>query len=112
MVGASILIADDDATSARLLKRLLVKDGYHVSVVTTAAGALATCAVTPPDLVVIDLLARGDGFRVCRSLKDQPSTRLIPIVIVTSQADHGDRLRAIECGADDFLRHPFDAVEL
>jgi putative two-component system response regulator len=112
MTAASILIADDEAASARFLTRMLTREGHHVTVVTSAAAALASCAVSPPDLVLIDLIAHGDGFRVCRSLKEQPATRLIPVVIVTSRFDRSERLRAIESGADDFLRKPFDEMEL
>lgn len=112
MTPASILIADDDAASARFLKRLLTRDGHQVPVVATAAAALTACTASPPDLIVIDLVVHGDGFRVCRSLKEQPSTRLIPVVIVTSRFDRAERLRAIECGADDFIPKPFDSVEL
>ena len=112
MISGSILIADDDEISARFLQRLLTREGYQVSVVSSATAALKSCATAPPDLVVIDLLAHGDGFQVCRSLKDRTVTRLIPVVIVTSQSDRADRLRGIEAGADDFVGKPFDSVEL
>jgi putative two-component system response regulator len=110
---ASILIADDDEISARFLKRLLLREGHHVSIVTTAEEVLSACATTPPDLVVIDLVApRGHGFDVCRRLKEQPTTRFIPIVIVTSQNDRHERLAGIAAGADDFVSKPFDVMEL
>ena len=110
---ANILIADDDEISARFLKRLLLREGHHVSVVTTADEVLAECASNPPDLVVIDLVApRGHGFDVCRRLKDQPKTRFIPVVIVTSQNDRHERLAGIDAGADDFVSKPFDVMEL
>jgi len=110
---ASILVADDDETSARFLKRLLTKEGHDVSVVHTAAEALSTCHADPPDLVLVDLVApRGHGFDVCRKLKDQGSTRFIPVVIVTAQGDRADRLKGIEAGCDDFLTKPFDSTEL
>lgn len=110
---ASILIADDDETSARFLKRLLTREGHSVSVVDTAEAALHACANSPPDLVLIDLVAgHGHGFNVCRQLKDKNVTRLIPVVIVTSQADRHDRLNAINAGADDFVAKPFDSTEL
>jgi putative two-component system response regulator len=112
MISASILIADDDETSAHFLKRLLTREGHHVSVVSSPAAALAACAASPPDLALIDFVAHGDGFDVCRSLKERAATRLTPVVIVTSQADREDRLRGIEAGADDFLSKPFDSVEL
>jgi len=110
---ASILIADDDEISARFLKRLLTREGHHVSIVDNADDALRVCATDAPDLVVVDLVApQGHGFAVCRKLKEQPATRFIPIVIVTSQADRQDRLAGIDAGADDFVSKPFDPMEL
>lgn len=110
---ASILIADDDETSARFLKRLLSREGHHISIVGNGEDVLRTCATNPPDLVLVDLVApRGHGFDVCRKLKEQTSTRLIPVVIVTSQADRQDRLDGINAGADDFVGKPFDVAEL
>jgi putative two-component system response regulator len=111
--AASILIADDDDISARFLTRLLTREGHHVSVVTSGEEALKVCATAPPDLVLVDLVARGGrGFDVCRKLKDQATTRLIPVVIVTAQSDHHDRLQGIDAGADDFVIKPFDSSEL
>jgi len=112
-IPASILIADDDEISARFLKRLLTREGHHVSIVDNPDDALRSCVSNPPDLVLIDLVApRGHGFDVVRKLKEQSATRLIPVVIVTSQADHRDRLRGIDAGADDFVSKPFDSTEL
>jgi putative two-component system response regulator len=111
--NAAILIADDDETSVRFLKRLLSREGHNVSVVDTAARALEACAENSPDLVLVDLVApRGQGFELCRKLKDQSATRFVPVVIVTSQADRRCRLRGIEAGCDDFLVKPFDSAEL
>src|SRR2546427_9963967 len=113
MPGATILIADDDAISSRYLQRLLSREGHHIRIVTTGDAALGACDIDPPDLVLIDLVApRGHGFDVCRRLKEQHSTRLIPVVIVTSPSDAGERLKAIESGADDFVLKPFDPTEL
>ncbi|HMD33598.1 MAG TPA: HD domain-containing phosphohydrolase [Vicinamibacterales bacterium] len=110
---ASILIADDDPISARYLKRLLTREGHTVSVVTTAAEALELCRTRPPDIVVIDLLTPGgEGFEVCRRLKQQPHTRFVPVVIVTADVDRANRLEGINAGADEFLCKPFDSAEL
>lgn len=110
---ASVLVAADDETSARFLRRLLTKEGHHITVVRTADDVRQACTDAPPDLVLMDLAApRGPGYTVCRLLKGHPSTRFIPIVIVTTQADRGDRLEAIEAGCDDFLTKPFDSTEL
>jgi putative two-component system response regulator len=81
--------------------------------VRSADDVLAACAARRPDLVLLDLVApRGHGFAVCRRLKEQPSTRLVPVVIVTTQSDRDDRLKGIDAGADDFLGKPFDPLEL
>ena len=110
---ANILIADDDATSARFLQRLLAREGHHVRIVSNEGAAMSACESDPPDLLLIDLVAPGGhGFDICQQLKEHHSTRLIPIVIVTSQSDAGERLKAIECGADDFVLKPFDPTEL
>ena len=74
---------------------------------------MAACSENPPDLVLLDLIApRGRGFSICRQLKEQPATRLIPVVMVTAQSEKRDRLMGIESGADEFLAKPFDAAEL
>src|SRR5437660_584490 len=113
VVAASILVADDDLTSARFLKRLLTHEGHHVSIVTTPDEVMSSCAATPPDLVLIDLISpHGKGFEVCRWLKNAPTTRLTPVVIVTSQSAPEHRLRGISAGCDDFIGKPFDAIEL
>jgi cyclic di-GMP phosphodiesterase len=111
--SASILVADDDDISARFLKRLLTREGHQVSVVCSADEVLAACAAQSPDIVLLDLVApRGHGFDICRQLKEQPSTRFVPVVIVTSQSQREDRLKGILAGADDFLGKPFDPLEL
>ena len=111
--SATILIADDDELSARFLKRLLTREGHHVSVVQSGETALQACAMNPPDLVLIDLVApAGHGFDVCRRLKEQKLTRFTPVVIVTAQNEPGHRLDGINAGADDFVTKPFDAGEL
>ena len=110
---ASILVADDDDISARYLKRLLTREGHQVSVVRSVEEVLAACEAGKPDLVLLDLVApRGHGFELCRRLKEQPLTRLVPVVIVTAQSERHDRLQGIQAGADDFLGKPFDPLEL
>src|SRR5215510_1588981 len=110
---ASILVADDDETSARFLKRLLTREGHDVSVVDDADQKIMVCRDDPPDLVLVDLVApRGQGFEVCRRIKDDARTRLIPVVIVTAQGERGDRLKGIQAGCNDFLTKPFDSAEL
>jgi len=108
----SVLVADDDELSAKFLRRWLTREGHDVRSVGTATAAVEACRQAPPDLILLDLVADGSGFDLCRLLKDDPATRLIPIVIVTSEADHAARLRGIDAGADDFLTKPFEPYEL
>src|SRR4051794_3326983 len=110
---ASILVADDDQTSARFLKRLLTRSGHDVAVVHSANEVLDACRRSPPDLVLVDLVEpRGVGFDVCRQLKHGGTTRFVPVVIMTAENDRANRLRGIEAGCDEFLSKPFDSVEL
>lgn len=108
----SILVADDDELSAKFLRRWLTREGHEVQSVSTAQAAVDACLTAPPDLILLDLVADGSGFDVCRQLKNSDATRLIPIVIVTAEADHAARLRGIDAGADDFLAKPFEPHEL
>jgi putative two-component system response regulator len=113
MTFASILVADDDAESARLLQTFLTQEGHRVTVVDSEDAAIRACQTDPPDLVVLDFVSpRGVGFEVCRRLKDHQITRLIPVVIVTAQTESRARLQGIEAGADDFVVKPFDPMEL
>ena len=113
MRTAEILVADDDVRSVKFLKRLLTKEGHRVSVVGSVKEAMAACRHNAPDLVLVDLIAPlGQGFDLCRRLKNQAATRFIPVVVITSQADRRERLRGIEAGCDDFLTKPFDSAEL
>jgi putative two-component system response regulator len=110
---ASVLVADDDESSARDLYRLLTDEGHDVFMVRDAGAVMTACALNPPDIVLLDLVApRGHAFDVCRQLKDGPGTRLIPVVIVTAEANRGDRLKGIQAGCDDFVTKPFDLAEL
>jgi putative two-component system response regulator len=108
-----ILIVDDNDANARLLERLLVRDGHRVRFAMDGAEALDSIDRDPPDLVLMDVvMPRLNGFETCRRLKSDPSTRLIPVVLVTALQDSRDRICGLEVGADDFLIKPVHAAEL
>lgn len=108
-----ILVADDLAANRDLLAGLLTREGYSVTVVDDGAAALDAVARDCPDLVLSDvLMPHVNGFELCRRLKGNPHTRLVPVVLVTSLRDREDRIEGINAGADDFLSKPVDAHEL
>jgi putative two-component system response regulator len=109
----SVLIVDDIAGNARLVESLLAPDGYAVRTAGGGAEALRLIQDDPPDLVLMDVMMPNvDGFEACRVLKKDPTTRLIPVVLLTGLDNTASRLRGLEAGADDFVSKPFNAPEL
>jgi putative two-component system response regulator len=113
-VANRILVVDDNTHIANLLRQVLSAEGYEVEIAVNGLDALARVSRAPaPDLILLDLdLPYLSGDEVCRNLKSDPATRLIPIVIVTAQSEFQNKLDAWEYGADDFLTKPFHLVEV
>jgi putative two-component system response regulator len=110
---SSVLIVDDHEANGRLMVRLLSRDGYRLRVALDGQEALEAIALEQPDVILMDvLMPRLDGFEACRAIKDDPATRLIPVVLVTALADTDSRIKGLEVGADDFISKPFSEPEL
>jgi putative two-component system response regulator len=104
---------DDVESNGRLMQRLLGRDGYKLRTARDGQEALEAVAREQPDVILMDVvMPRLDGFEACRRLKDDPATRLIPVVLVTALADTNSRIRGLEVGADDFISKPFNEPEL
>src|SRR6266436_4787356 len=110
---ARILVVDDNEDIMVLMQELLSTRGYDVVAVPDAVHAEVEVLRRPPDLVLSDVIMPGkSGYEFCRELKENPSTRLIPFVLITGLSDREDKLHGIEAGADDFLNKPIFAEEL
>ncbi len=108
-----ILIVDDDESIRDVLRELLHREGYELALAEDGEEALRLFQSSQPDLVLLDVvMPRKNGFEVCRSLKSHPESRLVPVVLITGLAQVEDRVRGLECGADDLLIKPFDRTEL
>jgi putative two-component system response regulator len=108
-----VFVADDSEAVLGFMNRVLGRRGFQVAGATDGAAALAAIRDRSPDVVLLDvLMPRLDGYEVCRELKADRATRLIPVVLVTGLQDRDSRIKGIEAGADDFLTKPVDAHEL
>jgi putative two-component system response regulator len=104
---ATILIAEDDRASRELFAEILEGEGYRIVVARDGAEAVDIFIRKPTDLVLLDVkMPHLTGFEVCRKIKGNPDTRLIPVVLVSGSINANDRIVAIECGADDYLNKP------
>src|SRR2546428_11531226 len=113
MRPSKILIVDDELFNVDYLEQELEDLGYTTVSARNGREALEKVASEAPDLILLDVMMPVmDGFTVCRILKENDETRLIPIVIMTALGNVEDRIRGIEAGADDFLTKPVDEREL
>ena len=110
---AKILVVDDTPANIKLLGDLLSSRGYQVSTAVNGEEALAKVASERPDLVLLDVMMPGlSGYDVCRRIRADPATVLLPVVMCTSLDPQQERVKGIEAGADDFLSKPVNQPEL
>jgi len=110
---AHVLVVEDDAAVSNVFARMLSAEGYSVQTVQDADSARDAIEHQPPDVILLDVMLPGtDGFSLCRCIKDNASTRLTPVILVSALADRESRINGRRAGADDFLTKPVDGQEL
>lgn len=110
--AGTILVVDDVPENVRLLEAVLAPRGYEVMPATSGEEALELLKTEQPDLVLLDVVMPGlDGYAVCRALRENEETAMLPVIMVTSSIGP-EKTKAIEAGADDFIPKPFNHGEL
>ncbi|MDH4229944.1 MAG: response regulator transcription factor [Nitrospirota bacterium] len=108
MAAAHILVVEDEADIRELVRYNLERAGYRVDCVGTGEAALREARATLPALMVLDLMLPGtDGLSVCRTLKRDPATHAIAILMLTARGAEADVVNGLESGADDYVVKPF-----
>jgi len=108
-----ILIVDDNSVSIRMLVHVLKKKDYDIAISRNGCQAINMLEDIHPDLILLDIMMPDlDGFKVCRTLKDNPRTREIPVIFLTAKEETEDLVQAFELGAVDYVTKPFNGLEL
>ena len=104
-----ILIVEDEAALATMLRYNLEKQGYRVEEAGDGQEALTRIAEVQPDLVLLDwMLPVMSGIEVCRQIRRRPATRDLPVIMVTARTEDQDAVRGLNTGADDYIGKPFN----
>ncbi|MEK6530106.1 MAG: response regulator, partial [candidate division NC10 bacterium] len=112
-MSAKILLADDDPAVCQFVDVILRQAGYSVVRAADGVEAMERVRQSPPDLILLDvLMPRRDGLEVLRSLRQNPETSQIPVIMLTEKGQVEDRVKGLEWGADDYVPKPFVPQEL
>lgn len=111
--GVRVLIIEDDLDIANLVQYHLAQEKFSAEITARGTEGIAKARRQLPDLVILDLMLPDmSGLEVCRTLKGDPKTKGIPIVMLTAKGEEVDRIVGFEVGADDYLAKPFSPREL
>jgi DNA-binding response OmpR family regulator len=110
----NILIVEDQVETLKLLGIVLRAEDRKVFLTESGEEALEVARGTVPDLVLLDIMLPGgiDGYEVARSLKSDPMTARSAIIVMTAKVQEQDKIDAFDAGADDFIRKPYNLVDL
>jgi two-component system, OmpR family, phosphate regulon response regulator PhoB len=111
--GPLVLVVEDEAAIATMLRYNLEKQGYRVAEASDGQEALTRIQEQPPDIVLLDwMLPLMSGIEVCRQIRRKPSTRDLPVIMVTARTEDQDAVRGLNTGADDYITKPFTIESL
>jgi DNA-binding response OmpR family regulator len=104
----TILIVEDEKDIVKMLDYNLKKEGFKTLVAHDGEDAIDAANTKHPDLILLDLMLPGmDGLEVCKTLKGESKTALIPIIMLTAKSQESDKVVGLELGADDYVTKPF-----
>mgnify|MGYP000587560997 FL=1 len=107
-----IYIVEDDASIRELEQYALQSNGYEVQGFESAEPFWQAMRAAEPELVILDVMLPGeDGFSILKKLRNTPSLRRLPIIMVTAKSSELDTVRGLDCGADDYITKPFGIME-
>lgn len=108
-----ILVVEDQDSIRRMIEALVIARGYEVTGVSSGTKAIDVASTHPPDMVLLDLMVPGhDGYEVCRRLRSDPSTRHVPVLVISALDDAESRARAEAAGATAYYTKPFSPMAL
>jgi phosphate regulon transcriptional regulator PhoB len=111
--GARVLVVEDEADVAEMIRYNLGKEGYDVRVAANGTDALRQVKDARPDVILLDIMVPHlNGWEICRRLKQDRETVAIPVIMVTGRVEEGDKVLGFEMGADDYVTKPFSPREL
>jgi two-component system alkaline phosphatase synthesis response regulator PhoP len=107
-MSKKILVADDEPYVLRSIEYTLARAGYLVVTAVDGEEAFNKVQVENPDLVFLDIqMPRMDGNEVCKKLRQDPTRKDLPIIVITAKGQESERLFSLECGASDYITKPY-----
>ncbi len=112
-MATKILVVEDESAVREMIHFVLEQSGYDVIDAASVAEAKSVLADAPPDLILMDWMLPGaSGVEYTRELKQDPVTWDIPVIMLTARGEEDDKVRGLECGAEDYVTKPFSPKEL
>lgn len=108
-----VLVIEDEPHIIKLVSFILSSKGYEVTGAANGPAGIKKAGEEKPDLIILDvMMPKMDGFEAARIIKSNPSTKSIPILMLSSKAQFEDKMKGIDSGAMDYITKPFERQEL